>query len=146
MSFLAKVSQARELLATHRRVSVRALGKELGLEAEDLNDLVEELVEIQQVAKLDGKTLVWREHEDPPPCRRSDVSRESAAGEGGQTHWRLKPLLQGSGIAESLSYTPRHLAYKIFASRSAMEGEKKQVTVLFCDVVGSMHLAKELKL
>ena len=38
------------------------------------------------------------------------------------------------------SYTPRHLAEKILASRDALEGERKQVTVLFADVVGSTEL------
>jgi class 3 adenylate cyclase/tetratricopeptide (TPR) repeat protein len=38
------------------------------------------------------------------------------------------------------SYTPRHLAEKILASRGALEGERKQVTVLFADVVGSTEL------
>jgi lipopolysaccharide/colanic/teichoic acid biosynthesis glycosyltransferase len=36
------------------------------------------------------------------------------------------------------SYTPHHLAEKILTSRSALEGERKQVTVLFVDVKGSM--------
>ena len=43
-----------------------------------------------------------------------------------------------------LSYTPRHLADKILQSRSALEGERKQVTVLFADVKGSMELAEQL--
>ena len=38
------------------------------------------------------------------------------------------------------SYTPRHLAEKIFASKAALEGERKQVTVLFADLKGSMEL------
>jgi hypothetical protein len=37
------------------------------------------------------------------------------------------------------SYTPHHLAEKILTSRSALEGERKQVTVLFVDVKGSMR-------
>ena len=39
------------------------------------------------------------------------------------------------------SYTPKHLADKILKSRSAMEGEKKRVTVLFCDIKDSTKLA-----
>ena len=46
--------------------------------------------------------------------------------------------------ATSRSYTPKYLADKIFQSRSAMEGERKQVTVLFCDIVGSTPLAARL--
>src|SRR3989449_10134244 len=42
------------------------------------------------------------------------------------------------------SYTPKHLAEKILTSRAALEGERKQVTVLFADVKGSMDLAEQL--
>ncbi|HXG05095.1 MAG TPA: adenylate/guanylate cyclase domain-containing protein [Candidatus Binatia bacterium] len=38
------------------------------------------------------------------------------------------------------AYTPRHLAERILVSRSALEGERKQVTVLFADLKGSMEL------
>jgi class 3 adenylate cyclase len=44
------------------------------------------------------------------------------------------------------AYTPPHLAEKILGSRSALEGERKQVTVLFADVKGSMELAEQLDL
>src|SRR5215216_6589575 len=39
-----------------------------------------------------------------------------------------------------LSYTPSHLAEKILTSKAALEGERKQVTVLFADLKGSMEL------
>src|SRR5215212_6249634 len=42
------------------------------------------------------------------------------------------------------SYTPRHLADRILASRASLEGERKQVTVLFADVVGSTELIQDL--
>ncbi len=38
------------------------------------------------------------------------------------------------------SYTPKYLAEKILTSRNALEGERKQVTVLFADMKGSMEL------
>jgi class 3 adenylate cyclase len=38
------------------------------------------------------------------------------------------------------SYTPKHLAEKILTSKSSLEGERKQVTVLFADLKGSMEL------
>ena len=38
------------------------------------------------------------------------------------------------------TYTPRYLAEKILSSRSALEGERKQVTVLFADLKGSTEL------
>ena len=42
------------------------------------------------------------------------------------------------------SYTPRHLTEKILTSRSPLEGERKQVTVLFCDLANSTGLAERL--
>jgi class 3 adenylate cyclase/tetratricopeptide (TPR) repeat protein len=39
-------------------------------------------------------------------------------------------------------YTPRHLVEKILHSRDALQGERKQVTVLFADVRGSMELSE----
>ena len=43
-------------------------------------------------------------------------------------------------FASPKSYTPHHLAEKILTSKSAFEGERKQVTVLFADLKGSMEL------
>jgi class 3 adenylate cyclase len=45
---------------------------------------------------------------------------------------------------EPRSYTPRHLVEKILASRSALRGERKLVTVLFADVARSMELAERV--
>ena len=42
------------------------------------------------------------------------------------------------------TYTPKHLADRILASRADLEGERKQVTVLFADVVGSTELIRDL--
>src|SRR5881628_2032075 len=43
-------------------------------------------------------------------------------------------------LAAPESYTPKHLAEKILTSKAALEGERKQVTVLFADLKGSMEL------
>jgi class 3 adenylate cyclase/ribosomal protein L40E len=58
-----------------------------------------------------------------------------------------QPLLEaalavvGAGKFGSIeSYTPRHLAEKILTSKNSLEGERKQVTVLFADTRGSMEL------
>ena len=48
------------------------------------------------------------------------------------------------GYTLTQTYTPRHLSEKILASKSAVEGERKQVTVLFADVVGFTALAEQL--
>src|SRR5215813_4049364 len=43
-------------------------------------------------------------------------------------------------FASPEAYTPKHLAEKILTSKAALEGERKQVTVLFADLKGSMEL------
>ena len=43
------------------------------------------------------------------------------------------------------AYTPMHLAEKILTSKAALEGERKQVTVLFADLKGSMELLADLR-
>src|SRR5262249_8445900 len=43
-------------------------------------------------------------------------------------------------FANPESYTPKHLAERILTSKAALEGERKQVTVLFADLKGSMEL------
>jgi Double zinc ribbon len=45
--------------------------------------------------------------------------------------------------AAPLSYTPAYLAENILTSRAALEGERRQVTVLFADLKGSMELLAE---
>src|ERR1043166_7844161 len=41
-------------------------------------------------------------------------------------------------------YTPKHLAERVLTTRSALEGERKQVTVLFGDIADSSALAQQL--
>ena len=48
------------------------------------------------------------------------------------------------GPSRSVPYTPRHLADKILKGRSALEGERRQVIVLFADVAGFTGLAERL--
>jgi predicted ATPase/class 3 adenylate cyclase len=45
-----------------------------------------------------------------------------------------------SSFAAPETYTPKHLAAKILTSKAALEGERKQVTVLFADTKGSTEL------
>src|SRR5207302_6388763 len=47
-----------------------------------------------------------------------------------------------AGGTRTQPYTPRHLAEKILKSRSALEGERRQVTVLFADLAGFTTLAE----
>ncbi|HEV8474805.1 MAG TPA: AAA family ATPase [Methylomirabilota bacterium] len=56
-----------------------------------------------------------------------------------------QPITRPSAtFASPASYTPKHLADKILTSRSALEGERKQVTVLFCDLANSTGLAEKI--
>jgi class 3 adenylate cyclase/tetratricopeptide (TPR) repeat protein len=52
--------------------------------------------------------------------------------------------LTGTLTVPPTSYTPKHLAEKILTSRAAIEGERKQVTVLFCDLAESTALAERV--
>jgi class 3 adenylate cyclase/tetratricopeptide (TPR) repeat protein len=53
---------------------------------------------------------------------------------------QAEPAMPGPRFAPPESYTPKHLAEKILTSKAALEGERKQVTVLFADLKGSMEL------
>jgi class 3 adenylate cyclase len=68
----------------------------------------------------------------------NECGRPTGAGPIPKVTERERPL------RDVRAYTPRHLAEKILQSRSALEGERKQVTVLFADVKGSMELAEQL--
>ena len=48
------------------------------------------------------------------------------------------------GVPSPETYVPRHLAEKILASRQSLEGERKEVTVLFADIRGSTRLLEGL--
>ncbi|MEN8160418.1 MAG: adenylate/guanylate cyclase domain-containing protein [Myxococcota bacterium] len=93
-SFLEAVERARALLQRNGRVSMRALAREFRLDPRGLEELVEELVDVQQIAAREGKILRWvgpPVPEDAPP-----------------TH---------------------------------VPAERRQLTVLFCDLVDSTRLA-----
>lgn len=57
--------------------------------------------------------------------------------------WALE-VAKPHGLNSPESYTPKHLAEKILSSRSAFEGARKQVTVLFVDVSGFTALSERL--
>ncbi len=59
MSFVAKLQRAREVLEQQGRLSVRALRRELELDGDEFEEVVEELVDVQQVAVREGQVLVW---------------------------------------------------------------------------------------
>jgi hypothetical protein len=68
----------------------------------------------------DGRVLIWTDTSTSahPPAVLPTPERERAP----------------------LAYTPPHLTDQILASRAALEGERKHVTVLFADIQGSTEL------
>src|SRR5215470_2290819 len=53
-------------------------------------------------------------------------------------------LAEGAAPVHGRPATPTHLAERILRARAEVEGERKQVTVLFADVKGSMDLAERV--
>jgi class 3 adenylate cyclase/tetratricopeptide (TPR) repeat protein len=120
VSFIETIERARALLERNSRLSLRALQREFDLDDDALDELVDELIEIQRVAVRDGRALAWAGAVPPAPTETREHERAPR------------------------DYTPKHLADKILRSKSALEGERKQVTVLFADVKGSMELAEQV--
>jgi hypothetical protein len=73
-----------------------------------------------------------------PSCGFSNEAGEKFCGGCGQP--LASPQQIATRFSSPQSYTPKHLAEKILTSKSALEGERKQVTVLFADMKGSMEL------
>ena len=67
-----------------------------------------------------------------------------AESQTASAHLTTNNLTTNNVARSPRAYTPKHLADKILTSRAALEGERKQVTVLFADVKGSMELAEQL--
>ena len=55
---------------------------------------------------------------------------------------KLAAAVEGTIEREPSDYTPRHLVDKILRSKSAIEGERKRVTVMFADIKSSMELSE----
>jgi class 3 adenylate cyclase len=72
-------------------------------------------------------------------CGASNASDQKFCNECGTP---LEPVLPSE--RNPRAYTPRHLADRVLRSRSALEGERKQVTVMFADVKDSTGLSQRL--
>jgi len=117
MDFYAVLDQVLALLRQRGRVSYRALKRQFDLDDAYLDDLKVEILEVHQCAvDQEGTMLVW-----------TGAAASAATPEPVQA-------------PAPLTYTPPYIAEKILTSRSALEGERKQVTVLFADLKGSMEL------
>jgi hypothetical protein len=131
MGFYDVLDQVLDLLRRRGRVTYRALQREFQLDDALLEDLKEEIIYGQRLAvDEDSRVLVWIGGTAPAATPASEVIPTAAPATVRER--------------EPLSYTPRHLAEKILTSRSVLEGERKQVTVLFCDLANSTALAERL--
>jgi class 3 adenylate cyclase/tetratricopeptide (TPR) repeat protein len=72
-----------------------------------------------------------------PSCRATNPPANKFCNECGAA---LHSGTAATQFTSPQTYTPKHLAEKILTSKSALEGERKQVTVLFADMKGSMEL------
>src|SRR5438105_11607325 len=119
MDLYAILDQVITVLRQRPRVTYRALKLQFQLDDEALETLRDELIEAQHLAADEaGKVLVWTGDADSSPAPAPEPVRAPAPH----------------------TYTPLHLAEKILTSRSALAGERKQVTVLFADLKGSMEI------
>jgi class 3 adenylate cyclase len=119
MTFDDILAQVLDLLQREGRVSYRALKRRFELDDDYLEDVKDELIYAKKLAlDEENRVLVWA---------------------GGQAA-APSPAPERAPLA----YTPPHLVEKILTSRSALEGERKLVTVLFADLKGSTELIRDL--
>src|SRR5262252_8429688 len=129
MTFEEILNQAIALLQRQGRVSYRALKRQFDLDEAYVEDLKLELIEVHQVAvDQDNTMLVWVG---------SAATAPPAAADAALVH-------VGTPDMAPLTYTPPHLTDKILAARPALEGERKQVTVLFADLKDSTEFIRGL--
>jgi class 3 adenylate cyclase/tetratricopeptide (TPR) repeat protein len=129
MDFYAVLDQVLDLLRQRGRVTYNALKRQFGLDDACLQDLKDEIIAAQRLAvDEDGRVLVWTG--DVPAPSPPAVAPASVRGRPPDARPR--------------AYIPAHLAEKILTVRPALEGERKQVTVLFADLKDSTELIRGL--
>jgi class 3 adenylate cyclase/tetratricopeptide (TPR) repeat protein len=130
VTFEEVLTQTIAMLQRLGRVSYRALKRQFALDDAFLEDLKYEITEVRQLAvDHEGSVLVWTGDASTAPASIPALAMSAVA-----------PLPTTRQAREPLVYTPPYLAEKILTSRGALAGERKQVTVLFADLKGSMEL------
>src|SRR5262245_44100469 len=126
MSTFAEIrAQVIDLLQREGRVAYRVLKRTFTLDDEYVEDLKADLIDAKRVAvDEEGKVLVWVGRPTPTPI----VPPSSPSLE--------RPHDQQAGHGTGSDVRPR--------DRSALEAERRQLTVLFCDLVGSTALSAQL--
>ena len=125
MTFNEVLSETIALLHQHGRISYRALKRQFAIDDNYLEDLKDAILFAHpQVVDEEGRGLAWTGEAGTAPVATSAP---------------VEPPAQAP-----LTYTPPYLAEKILTSRSALEGERKQVTVLFADLKDSTELIRGL--
>jgi class 3 adenylate cyclase len=133
MDYDELVAKVIELLQREKRVPYRVLKRRFELDDDYIEDLKVDLIEAKRLAVDENdRILVWVGEQASPSPPRLSLTPEPTAS---------PPT---TPEREPLSYTPKHLAEKILTSRSALEGERKQVTVLFCDLANSTPIAERI--
>jgi len=79
-----------------------------------------------------------------PRCGHMSPTEHKFCPECGQQLIPAAGSTQRTLDSSPATYTPPHLAQKILTARSTLEGERKLVTVLFCDLQGSTPLAERI--
>ena len=149
------------LLQREQRVTYRTLRYVFGVDEACLHAVRDELCFRQLAREEGGQGLVWT-GEDPPPAATasrptpdtaialSPASPQSAAASprGTPTAARTDPALDGVSalpVDDVVPHTPDDVpALTPAVARSAPEAERRQLTVLFCDLVGSTQLSGQL--
>src|SRR5262249_14071669 len=121
MDFTALRTQVIELLQREQRLSYRALKRQFALDDEDLEALKDELLYAKRLAvDEDGRVLVWTGGTSSAPPTVSPMPPPAPSEVA---------LAQGE-CAPVASPTP--------------EAKRRQLTVMFCDVVDSTRLSSQL--